>query len=202
LGETIIAAIVTDSMLPVLLDDGRNVTFNGFLTMRTNSTATAIITATFKWIRITSIVSISLLLTGLSSAHANDQLNDSTPAISRSNVEHRINMAQRLLDNNQYEEAIRNLNMTVKRHRYNADAWNLLGYAHRQSGNLDAAIAAYGRALSMDRYHLGALEYQGELFIAMGKLDDAKINLRLMNERCPIGCQEQRDLEAAIAAVK
>jgi len=168
-----------------------------------NSTTSTSITFALKTVTTASLLIIGLLITGLTQSYANGVSESSTtPQITRSNVERRINMAERLLDKQQYKEAIRNLNMTVKRYRYNADAWNLLGFAHRQSGNIDAANAAYARALSMDRYHLGALEYQGELFIAMGKIDDAKVNLRLMDERCPIGCQEQRDLEAAIAAAE
>jgi len=148
------------------------------------------------------LVAASLPLTETNQAVAAGPDQESAPKITRSNVERRINMAERLVHMQQYKEAIRNLNMTVNQYRHNVDAWNLLGYAHQLSGNIDAANAAYSRALLMDRYHLGALEYQGELFIELGKLDDAMINLRLMDERCPIGCPEQRHLEAAIAAAK
>jgi len=164
------------------------------------SMCTASIAPATKWISTVAIFSTCLLLAGLTSAYAAGLDEDSTPTITRSDVERRINMAERLLDTEQYQEAIRNLNLTVKRYRHNADAWNLLGYAHRRSGNVDAANAAYSRALSIDRYHLGALEYQGALFIELGKLDEAKVNLRLMNDRCPVGCEEQQELEAAINA--
>lgn len=176
--------------------------------MLNTSTCTAINTKTHNTVRTICSLATGLLLGGylltleMATVYAASPDQGSTPQISRSTVEHHINMAERLLDKENYGEAIRNLNITVKRYRHNPDAWNLLGYAHRQSGNTDAANAAYARALSMDRYHLGALEYQGELFIELGKLDDAKINLRLMSERCPTGCKEQRDLEAAITAVK
>jgi len=166
------------------------------------SKAGAIFTSTPKLVGAISIVATSVLLSGMTSSFAAGPDEASTREITRSNVERRINMAERLLDKKQYEEAIRNLQMTVERYRYNADAWNLLGFAHRQAGDVDAANVAYTQALAVDRYHLGALEYQGKLFILMGRLDDAEINLRLMTDRCPVGCQEQRDLEAAIAAAK
>ena len=166
------------------------------------STAAAIRTATANAIGAGLIVTTSLLFASVTNAYADGALEESTPKITRTDVERRINMAERLLDKSQYEEAIRNLNLTVDRYRYSADAWNLLGYAHRQSGNLDTANAAYSRALAIDRYHLRALEYQAELFISMGKLDDAKVNLRIIDELCPIGCKEQTDLQAAIAAAQ
>lgn len=160
------------------------------------------IISTLKLVRTIPIVTISILLSWPTSSYAADPLAGSTSRITRTNVERRINMAERLLDKKEYKEAVRNLQLTVGRYRYSADAWNLLGFAHRQAGDIDAANAAYTRALSVDRYHLGALEFQGELFVSMGKIDDAEVNLRLINELCPVGCQEQRDLEAAIAAAK
>ena len=166
------------------------------------STTTEIIASTFKPVGVTTIVIIGTLLSWSTSSYTADPLEGSEPRISRTNIEHRINMAERLLEKKQYKEAVRNLQMTVGRYRYNADAWNLLGFAHRKAGEIDAENAAYIRALSYDRYHLGALEYQGELFITMGKIDDAEVNLRLINELCPVGCKEQRDLEASIAAAK
>lgn len=152
-----------------------------------------------KLVSAASALVISLMLTMPMTSYADGATQSTTPEITRTDAERRLNMAKRLLEKNEYQQAIRNLNMTVERYRHNADAWNLLGYAHRQAGNLDAANEAYTHALSINRYHLGALEYQGQLFILMGRIDDAKVNLRLMDEQCPVGCEEQRDLEAAIA---
>jgi len=166
------------------------------------STITAAISLLFKYFGAVLFITIGMVLAGSASTYAADPNPQLKPEITRTNVERRINMAERLLDKKQYKEAVRNLQMTVRRYRYNADAWNLLGLAHRQAGDIDAANAAYTRALSVDRYHLGALEYQGELFISLGKLNEAEINLRLINDLCPVGCQEQRNLEAAIAAAK
>jgi hypothetical protein len=46
---------------------------------------------------------------------------------------------------------------------------------------------------------LGALEYQGELFITTGKLDQAKANLAKLQGLCGT-CEEAQDLEAALKA--
>lgn len=81
----------------------------------------------------------------------------------------------------------------------NADAWNLLGYAARKSGDLAAAGLAYDRALKLDPDHLGALEYQGELYLETGKPDQAKANLARLRSLCG-DCEEAEDLAQALAA--
>lgn len=82
-----------------------------------------------------------------------------------------------------------------------ADAWNLRGFANRKLGNLDAAAEAYSEALRLNPEHLGALEYQGEMFVQMGQLDLAQKNLARLQLLCS-PCEEVDDLAAAIAAAK
>lgn len=81
----------------------------------------------------------------------------------------------------------------------NADLHNLLGFALRKSGDLSAAGAAYDRALTLDPDHLGALEYQGELFLMLGRPDAAAANLARLEALCG-ACEEYRELAATIAA--
>lgn len=81
----------------------------------------------------------------------------------------------------------------------NADAWNLLGFTHRKLGNLDDSAAAYLRVLAINPDHLGALEYQGELFLQTGQPALAKANLARLNGLCS-GCEQAADLDQAIRA--
>lgn len=81
----------------------------------------------------------------------------------------------------------------------NADAWNLLGYANRKLGNLDEAAVAYATALTLNPAHLGALEYQGELFIETGVPDLARANFERLKQLCG-ACEEAEDLEKALMA--
>lgn len=81
-----------------------------------------------------------------------------------------------------------------------ADVYNLLGFSYRKSGNLKTAATFYAKALDFDANHLGALEYQGEMFVELGQLDKAKANLARLVSLCPTGCEEREDLEKAIAA--
>jgi Flp pilus assembly protein TadD len=81
----------------------------------------------------------------------------------------------------------------------NADAWNLLGFTQRKLGEFDAAGVAYDTALKINPAHLGALEYQGELFLQTGAVDKAKANLETLRELCG-DCDEFGDLQAALTA--
>lgn len=81
-----------------------------------------------------------------------------------------------------------------------ADVFNLLGFAARKTGDLDAASEAYARALFLKPDHLGALEYQGELFLTKGDIAGARSNLARLNTLCPSPCAETDDLAEAIAA--
>lgn len=81
-----------------------------------------------------------------------------------------------------------------------ADVYNLIGFSSRNLGDYDAAGAAYEQALSLDPKHKGALEYQGELFLTLNQLDQAKANLARLEEICWVGCSEERELSEAIAA--
>ena len=81
----------------------------------------------------------------------------------------------------------------------NADAWNLLGFSSRKTGDMEAAAVAYARALTINPGHLGALEYQGEMFLQLGQPDGARANLATLQGLCGT-CEELQDLQQAMAA--
>lgn len=80
-----------------------------------------------------------------------------------------------------------------------ADAWNLLGFTHRKLDQLDDSAVAYQTALTLNPDHLGALEYQGELFLQTGQPDLAKANLARLQGLCG-DCEEYQDLAEAMKA--
>lgn len=80
-----------------------------------------------------------------------------------------------------------------------ADVYNLLGFSMRKSGDMKGAALYYAKALDFDPEHKGALEYQGEMFVQLGRMDRAKVNLVKLVKLCPTGCEEREDLEKAIA---
>lgn len=109
-----------------------------------------------------------------------------------------LESARGLIDAGDYEAAIPVLEGLAAAEPADADAANLLGFANRKLGRLDEAGVWYTRALAADPGHLGALEYQGELFIMLGDTDAAGANLDRLTELCG-DCEEREDLAAAIA---
>ena len=107
--------------------------------------------------------------------------------------------AKAMVDEGNFVAALPNLIALTKADAKNADAWNLLGFTYRKLGQLEDSDAAYLTVLSINPDHLGALEYQGELFITTGKLDEAKANLAKLQALCGT-CEQVQDLEAALKA--
>jgi tetratricopeptide (TPR) repeat protein len=86
----------------------------------------------------------------------------------------------------------------------NADWNNLMGYSMRKQATPDYAAAEkyYNEALRIDPKHRGALEYSGELYLMKGDLVRAEQRLQALGKECRLPCEEQQDLEKAIARFK
>ena len=102
--------------------------------------------------------------------------------------------------NGQYEAAKNLLTIANDDTPEDPDIQNLLGYVNRQLGDLTAADEWYASALDIDPAHLGALEYQGQLFILQDRREAAEANLAALTELCG-ACDEKQSLAAALAIV-
>jgi cytochrome c-type biogenesis protein CcmH/NrfG len=109
--------------------------------------------------------------------------------------------AEDAIEKQDYAAAVPLLQQVTSAEPMNADAWNLLGFSNRKLGNMEAAAAAYAKALQINPGHLGALEYQGEMFVQMGQLGNAMLNLTTLESLCG-SCEEATDLKEAIDAGK
>ncbi|MGE0044670.1 MAG: tetratricopeptide repeat protein [Hyphomonadaceae bacterium] len=74
------------------------------------------------------------------------------------------------------------------------DILNYMGFASRRLGRYETALAFYREALSLDRDHLGANEYLGELYLEMGRTEEAERQLARLDRLCPYGCAEREEL--------
>ncbi len=83
---------------------------------------------------------------------------------------------------------------------FNADAWNELGFAYRNVENYNQSARAYDRALAIDPEHLGALNYQGFMYLETNDPDSARNNLARLGELCG-DCSEYQGLKEAIDAL-
>ena len=108
--------------------------------------------------------------------------------------------ARELFDTGDYAAAVPLLQKTVAADPRNADAFNYLGYSLRKTGNWDDAMASYLKALELEPKHRGANEYLGELYLEMDQLEKAKERLDVLDSACFFGCEEYRELKAAIKA--
>ena len=110
--------------------------------------------------------------------------------------------ADALIKKQDFRGAITKLNEIVASDARNADAFNLLGFAHRKLGRFAEAKTHYDKALALNPKHKGAHEYIGELYLETGDLPNAEIHLAKLAELCPTGCEEREDLQKAVAAFK
>ena len=108
--------------------------------------------------------------------------------------------AVKLIKANNFKDAISLLETLVTKNPDDADILNYLGFSFRKTGDLVKSSHYYEKALNINPKHLGALEYQGELFITLGKIDKAKANLAQIDDICITQCKELRALEKAISA--
>jgi tetratricopeptide (TPR) repeat protein len=53
-------------------------------------------------------------------------------------------------------------------------AWNYIGFANRHLGNYDAALSAYAKALELNPGYPDAIEYRGEAYLGLNRIDEAK----------------------------
>jgi tetratricopeptide (TPR) repeat protein len=103
-----------------------------------------------------------------------------------------------LLNANNFKQALSDLKVIDSEFKNNADVNNLLGYSSRKLKQYKPADTYYKKALKINPNHLGALEYQGELFVLTNKVSAAKKNLVKLEKLCGLKCGEYLDLKKAI----
>ena len=103
-----------------------------------------------------------------------------------------------LLNANNFKQALADLKIIDSEFKNNADVNNLLGYSSRKLKQYKPAATYYEKALKLNPNHLGALEYQGELFVLTNKVSAAKKNLAKLEKICGLKCGEYLDLKKAI----
>ena len=141
------------------------------------------------------IVSLFFMIVGISGAcHAAGSYD--------TNQDESSNMKSALIfiEKKNFAAALKELQIESQINSYDADVWNLLGFASRKLGKYVVSEKAYKRALEIDPNHKGALEYMGELYITLTKFKEAEDLLAKLRKLCPVGCAELTSLEASILA--
>lgn len=139
-----------------------------------------------------ALVPLALLLPGAASAEAGNTTASTAQAAQSGYAE-----AKAAVDAGHYPEALKLLAAVLKAEPRNADALNLMGYSNRKMNRMTEAARWYDAALKADPKHLGALEYQGELFVEIGDYARARANLNRLATLCG-NCDEYDDLRTAL----
>lgn len=121
-----------------------------------------------------------------------------TPSVAAKNLSTELTKIRSLIEAKNFSAALSALQAADKTFPNNADINNLLGYSARNLKQYKPAATYYAKALKIDPKHLGALEYQGELFMLTKKTSDAKKNLAKLKSLCGVNCGEYIDLKKAI----
>ena len=108
--------------------------------------------------------------------------------------------ASELAAEERFAEAIPLLEVLVNDEPNDADALSLLGYVLRKSGDFRRAEIYYRRALVQEPEHAATNQYLGEMYVELGRLDDARERLAVLEATCSELCPGRDELAAAIAA--
>ena len=109
-----------------------------------------------------------------------------------------LSEADALIKQKNFTAALNLLKQADSTYANNADVNNLLGFSSRNLKQFSASAKYYQKALRINPNHLGALEYQGELFLQTKKVSAAKKNLAKLKQLCGVNCEEYLDLKKAI----
>ena len=120
------------------------------------------------------------------------------PSAPTKNLTTDLTAIRSLIASKNFSSALASLKIADRNYPNNADINNLLGYSARNLKQNKAAATYYTKALRINPNHLGALEYQGELFMVTKKLSAAKSNLAKLKRLCGVNCEEYLDLKKAI----
>lgn len=145
---------------------------------------------------ILAVALVGVLMLGATSAPAM-MSTDPTPTKSRAYLD-----GERAVKAKEYAKAIPLLQQVINNDPRDADAYNLLGYSYRKTGNAQSALSYYQRALQIDPNHRGANEYLGQLYVEMKDLGKAEERLLKLAQLCQQRCEEYRDLKDAIDKAK
>ena len=110
---------------------------------------------------------------------------------------------KKALESQDWKKAIELLSKAMKTVSNNSEAHNLLGYAYRKTGNLEASFAQYDQALKLDPANRHAHEYMGEAYLLTNNLPKAEQHLAELQRLCsPIPCEEYKELKLAVDAYR
>ena len=152
------------------------------------------------------ILALLVLLAAATPAPAADTAEPApAPRATQARAVDRLANARSAIGRQDWDVALRELNVALRDSPQNADVHNLLGYTYRKRANPDMAKAYehYTMALRINPQHKGAHEYIGEAYLMDRKPQQAEQHLAELERICGNRtCEEYQDLAKAIAEFK
>ena len=109
-----------------------------------------------------------------------------------------LTKVNKMLNNDNYNEAIKLLKKEIKKHKLNPDLFNLLGYAYRKNKRYKLAIKNYKKALSIDPNHKRTHNYLGITYLKVGSIEKSREHLHILKKLCDEKCDEYKTLKKEI----
>jgi len=98
-----------------------------------------------------------------------------------------------------FAKALKSFEEAVKLDPANYEAWNMVGFCSRKTGDLKKAFAAYEQALTLNPDYEEAHEYLGEAYLMSGDIAKAKEQLAWLKEK---KSEEAAELQESIDAAE
>ena len=131
---------------------------------------------------------------------SSDSGNNSSYSVTSKNTE--LKGAESAINRKEYKKTIVELNKILAEKPNHADAWNLLGFSARKSGDFKTAKTAYTKALSINPKHTRAMEYMGEMYLSLNQPAKAEELLSRLEKLCSYNCKDRDLLRSAIKKYK
>ncbi len=131
---------------------------------------------------------------------SSDTGSNSNYSVTSTNPE--LKAAKAAINREEYYKAIDELNNILAKKPNHADAWNLLGFSARKSGDFKTAETAYSKALSINPKHTQAMEYMGEMYLSLNQPSKAEELLSRLEKLCTYNCKDRDLLKSAIKKYK
>lgn len=102
-----------------------------------------------------------------------------------------------------FKRALREYREATRKDRTLHLAWNGMGFSQRMLGDYEAALNSYDRALELEPGFPNAVEYRGEAYLRLGRIEDAKAAyLDLFGRERPLADLLLRKMQTWLADAK
>ena len=114
------------------------------------------------------------------------------------NPESPLSAIEQLIEQGDYQDAVRKLKPLAKSNKDNPEIWQLLGVASLKKGDYLGSKVAFEKSLKLDAENSQTLRLQAELFISIGDKASARSNLYKLEAICPNSCEARDQVASAL----